>query len=163
MAQPEHGQVYQASDQKWYRWPEPTAYDSEEAARVAAPAPAKVKQKRAGFLPGWRKFTYVILAFNVLMLVWVIAGIASSSGNATDCGSLSQETCNAAEDVGTGIAVFGVVVLWALVDVILGVVWMVTRGSKRACPVCGNSVKKGMVVCPSCGFDYRRQLQGASV
>lgn len=34
----------------------------------------KRRQRRLAFLPGWRIFTYVILAFNVLMLAWIIGG-----------------------------------------------------------------------------------------
>ena len=112
--------------------------------------------KRLGFLPGWRKGTYIILAFNLLMLAWVIAGSAGASGDATDCGSLSQESCNAAEDIGTGIGVFFLIVLWALGDIILGVLWLVTNRKKtRDCPVCGADVKKGVVVCSKCGHDFR--------
>jgi hypothetical protein len=96
------------------------------------------------------------LLFNLLMLVWVISGAASSSGDATNCGSLSQADCNAAEDIGTGIGVFLLIVLWAFGDIILGIIWLVTNRKKgRDCPVCGNTVKKGLLVCGSCGHDFR--------
>jgi hypothetical protein len=112
--------------------------------------------KRLGFLPGWRKGTYIVLAFNLLMLVWIIAGAAGASGDATDCGSLSQDACNAAADVGTGIGVALLVVLWVFGDIILGVLWLVTNRKKgRDCPVCGHEVKKGVLVCSACGHDFR--------
>jgi hypothetical protein len=111
--------------------------------------------KRLGFLPGWRKGTYVVLIFNLLMLVWVISAAASASGDATDCGSLSQDACNTARDVGTGIGVFILVFLWALGDVILGVVWLVTNRGHRTCPACGRGVKRGHVTCRGCGHDFR--------
>jgi hypothetical protein len=174
--QPQHGQVYRASDDKWYRWPDTTPYDTEEAARGATPPPPmppaaagpgaprarRVKQKRLGFLPGWRIFTYVILAFNLLMLVWLIGGVGGAVEETcrNETGS-ALEACEAGATVGAGIGAIVIFVLWALGDVILGVLWLVTRSSKRDCPVCGNKVKKGMVQCPSCGFDYRRQWQGA--
>ncbi len=123
--------------------------------------------KRLGFLPGWRIGTYVVLIFNALMLIWVISAVASASGDATDCGTLSQETCNAARNTGTGIGVFLLIVLWAIVDIILGVIWMVTNnrnpaqsssvaptaGSTRACPFCAEPIQRAAVVCRHCGRD----------
>src|SRR4051812_15572262 len=119
--------------------------------------------KRLGFLPGWRKGTYIILIFNIVMLIWIIAGAASSGGDATDCGSLSQADCNAARDVGTGIGVFLLIVLWALGDIILGVIWLVTNRKKsRECPACGHDVKKGQFQCGKCGYDFRAAATGAA-
>lgn len=77
--------------------------------------------------PRVRIFTWIILAINILFLVWVIAGVASSSGDATGCGALDQKTCNDANDAGTAIGVFLIVIFWAAVDVILGIIWLVTR------------------------------------
>lgn len=115
--------------------------------------------KRLGFLPGWRKGTYIILLFNLLMLIWVITGAASASGNATDCGTLSQSTCNSARDAGTAIGVGLVIGLWVAGDVILGVIWLVTnRRKSRECPACGRDVKKGRFVCSGCGYDFRSAL-----
>jgi len=112
--------------------------------------------KRLGFLPGWRKGTYIILIFNLIMLAWIISGASSASGDATNCGSLSQADCNAAAGIGTGIAIMLLIPLWAMGDIILGVIWLVTNGKKgRDCPVCGTTVKKGVLVCQSCGHDFR--------
>ena len=118
--------------------------------------------KRLGFLPGWRIFTYLILIFNLIMLIWVIAGIAGSSGTPSDCGSLDAATCNDAESVGTGIGIALLILFWALMDVILGVLWLVTNRKKsRSCPVCGQDVRKGVLQCKSCGYDFRSQLQAS--
>jgi len=116
------------------------------------------RRRRLGFLPGWRIFTYVILAFNLLMLVWVIVGAASASGTPSDCGTLDAATCNSASDAGTAIGVGLLIVLWALGDVILGVLWLVTRPRGRDCPACGERVRRGVMTCRSCGFDFRRML-----
>jgi short subunit fatty acids transporter len=34
----------------------------------------------------WRKGTWALVIFSVLMLIWLIAGIASAAGNPTGCG-----------------------------------------------------------------------------
>lgn len=113
--------------------------------------------KRLGFLPDWRILTYVILAFNLLMLIWIISAVTSANGTPEDCGSLDAQLCNDAESVGAGIAVVLLAVLWALGSIILGVIWLVTNRSKgRPCPVCGNTVKTGAVQCTSCNYDFRQ-------
>jgi zinc-ribbon domain len=105
-------------------------------------------------MPKWRPFTWVILAVNVLFLIWLITGISTASGNATNCGTLSQETCNEARNAGTAIGAGIIIFLWALVDVILGVIWLITRPKRRECPACGTEVKRGVTRCPSCGYDF---------
>jgi len=112
--------------------------------------------KRLGFLPGWRIATYVVLAFNLLMLVWVISGAASAAGQPQHCHHLSAKLCNEASDTGTAVGVGILIFLWALGDVILGVIWLVTNRKKtRECPACGSDVKKGLFACRRCGFDFR--------
>ena len=101
--------------------------------------------------------TWVVLIFNVLMLIWLIAGIASVS-HSGNCHGLSAQSCNAATAVGTGIGAFFIVILWALGDVILGIIWLVTRGNGRSCPVCGNRVKRGKTVCKSCSYDFKQPV-----
>lgn len=83
-----------------------------------------VKQKK-------RVFLWVFLAIQVLFIIWIIGGVSSSAGDATDCGSLDQETCNAAEDVGTSIGVGILIAFWAVVDIILGVGYGIYRLAKR--------------------------------
>ena len=84
-------------------------------------------------MPKWRPFSWVILVINILFLIWVIAA-AASSGPADDCGTLSAQTCNDAEAVGTALGVGILIFFWAIVDVILGVLWLVTRPKRRPCP-----------------------------
>lgn len=116
--------------------------------------------KRLGFLPNWRIFSYVILLFNLIMLIWAISAGASGSGQPDNCNGLSAHACNEAQNAGAGIAVVLIIVIWAIVDVILGILWLVTNRSKtRDCPACGRDVKKGQFVCKGCGFDFRSALQ----
>ncbi len=76
-----------------------------------------------------RKFTWVILVINVLFLIWVISGLASG-GDTSACGSLSAADCETAQGVGKGIGVALIFVFWAVVDVILGVLWLITNRRK---------------------------------
>jgi hypothetical protein len=108
--------------------------------------------KRLGFLPGWRKGTYIVLLFNLAMLAWVIGGTASAAKDA-NCGA--DEACQAGTAVGTAIGVGLIIALWVAGDVILGIIWLVTNRKKtRECPHCGSDVKKGLVACPRCSYSW---------
>lgn len=78
-----------------------------------------------------RVFLWVFLAIQVLFLIWVIAGASSGAGQPEDCGTLDAELCNDAADVGTAIGVFMVVILWCIVDFLLGVGYLIYRLAKR--------------------------------
>lgn len=56
----------------------------------------------------------------------------TSGGDATDCGSLSQEACNDAEDIGTGLGVALIIVMWMVVDFLLAVIYGIYRLAKRS-------------------------------
>lgn len=111
---------------------------------------------RSHLFPRWRVFTWVILAFNVIMLIWAIAGASTSES----CKGLvgDELTICQAGQVGTGIGVGLIILLWALGDIILGVVWLITRPHSRYCPVCGNKVRRGVMQCRDCGFDFRQAV-----
>jgi hypothetical protein len=111
--------------------------------------------------PRFRVFTWIILAINVLFLIWIITGIASNNSTAADCGSLDRAACEAAENVGTAIGVGLIVGLWVAADVILGVLWLITRRKTRDCPACGRTVKRGQLQCKSCGYDFGQAARAA--
>ena len=90
--------------------------------QVSAPTPHKKKR---------RIFMWVFLAVQVLFIVWIIAGLGGNAGKATDCGSLDQDTCETAEDVGASIGIFLVVILWMIVDFLMGVGYAVYRLARR--------------------------------
>jgi hypothetical protein len=123
----------------------------------AQPADVSAPKKKAWWRPGWRKMTWAILIFSVLMLIWIIAG-AGASDNHGHClrehGVLSVRSCEDARDVGTGIAVGLIAFLWFVGFVILSIIWFMTRPKGRECPVCGERVKKGRTVCAHCSYDF---------
>ncbi|MGH3349141.1 MAG: hypothetical protein ACRDPS_00640 [Nocardioides sp.] len=88
------------------------------------PIVEKPKKKR-------RIFWWFFLAVQILFIIWIIAG-ATSGGTATDCGSLSQQACQDAQDVGTGIGVFLIVIFWMIVDFFLAVIYGIYRLATRS-------------------------------
>ena len=114
--------------------------------------------------PRFRVFTWIILAINLIFLIWIITGSASSgSTTAKSCaGETGQalQTCQDAGHIGTAIGVGLIIALWVAADVILGILWLVTRRKGRDCPVCGNSVKRGQTQCRKCGHDFALAAQG---
>jgi hypothetical protein len=115
------------------------------------------RPRKLGFLPHWRKMTWL---FNIVFfggLAYIIASGAQSN-KATDCGSLSQHDCQSAADVGAGIGIAALVIMWVVFSVLVGLLWLMTRPS-RHCPVCGAGVKRGSVQCPNsnCRYDFVAQ------
>jgi len=48
-------------------------------------------------------------------------------------------------------------IVWGVLNLIfLYVLYRVTGTKKRECPACGQTVKKGLTVCPSCNFDFMK-------
>jgi hypothetical protein len=78
--------------------------------------------------PKQRPLTWVILGWNILMAIWIMYGIGATSSQYGDCAAEAYtEACQAGTSVGAAVAVGGILFLTAIVDVILGVIWMVTK------------------------------------
>lgn len=95
----------------------------------------------------WRKMTWVLLAWCVLILVWVIAGASSASKH---CTPGYEEACNAGTAIGVGL----ILLIGFFGFVFLSLIWFMTRPRTRPCPRCGEDVKKGVMRCGACGFDF---------
>lgn len=77
---------------------------------------------------GFGKFVkWTFIAFNILMLIWLVSGLATA-------GSVAGDAVNDAERagaaIGTALGAGFIVVLWAIGDVILGVFVLLTRRKK---------------------------------
>lgn len=106
-------------------------------------------------MPKWRVFTWVILVINALFLFWVIAGGSSAASNCNGLTGQALTNCQTGTTVGAAIGIGIIILLWAAVDVILGVIWLVSRPrDKRLCPVCGTPAKTGVTVCTKCSHDF---------
>jgi hypothetical protein len=101
------------------------------------------------FIPRWRKATWALVIWCVLILVWAIAGSASN-----DCASQATDLDQSACEAGTGIGVLLILFIGFFGFVFFSLIWLMSRPRKRACPRCGEDVKKGVMVCPSCRFDF---------
>ena len=96
-------------------------------AATADPAPETAGAGLFGAPAAARIFTRTAVTLNLLFIVWVIA-----SG-------------------GSGVALF----LWAAVDIILGMLWMLARLTISECPGCGRNVHRDASECSACGYDFR--------
>jgi rubredoxin len=103
-------------------------------------------------IPRWRKATWAIFLFSLLMLIWVIAAGSASA----DCSEEEEfrGACKAGEAVGRGIGVTLVIILWVLGFIVLSLIWLMSRPKHRVCPRCGHDVKKGWTQCRNCGYDF---------
>lgn len=107
--------------------------------------------------PHWRKMTWVVIIWCAIILIWAIAG---GSNAASDCGHqagsayLSAKDAKNACDAGAGIGVAAIVMVGFFGFVFLSLIWFMTRPKGRICPVCGERVKRGLTVCPSCHHDF---------
>jgi hypothetical protein len=73
---------------------------------------------------------WVILAINALFLVVTVAMFNVESQCAGMTGD-ELSACQAGEGIGKGILFFGLLFVWALVDIILLVIFLVTRRQLR--------------------------------
>ena len=117
----------------WYPDPEDKAYlryhdgqnwtDNRSPATATATVESPKKRHRV--------FLWFFLAVQAIFIIWIIAGAASGGGTATDCQGLTQQECEAAEGIGTGIGVALIVVIWMVVDFFLAVIYGIYRLAKR--------------------------------
>jgi hypothetical protein len=77
--------------------------------------------------PKWRIFTWVILVINVLFLVWMITLGGAAATNCAGKVGRELDACQAGTAVGATIGAGIIVFFWVAADVILGVIWLITR------------------------------------
>ncbi len=102
-------------------------------------------------LPRWRIMTWIIWIWTVFFVILIVAGISDRASNECPPG---DRLCANASDVGTGIGVVLLVLLWFFGFLVLSLIWFMTRRGPRECPRCGKEVKPGLTVCGLCGYDF---------
>jgi len=65
-----------------------------------------------------------------------------------------------ADDTANGIGIMVLIFWLAIMNTFLYVLYRITGTKKRECPACGQNVKKGLTVCPSCDFDFMKAARG---
>lgn len=70
---------------------------------------------------------WLFIGFNILMLIWLIAGFGAT-GEVMDQAGSSAEQAGAA--VGATIGMGLILAVWAIGDIILGIFVLLTRGTK---------------------------------
>jgi hypothetical protein len=101
----------------------------------------------------WRPFTWVILTVQLAFAVWLIVAFARMSDR-TCAKDEFEEFCQGGYTLGMAVGVVFILVIWALIDVILGVSWVVTNDMLRTCPDCGRRSKNGLLACPTCRYEF---------
>lgn len=107
----------------------------------------------------WRKATWALALFNVLMLIWVLS---TASTGAPRCVQGSN-ACVVGQNTAT--AAIGVVLLlgiWFVGFVVLALIWIMSRPNKRICPQCGHDVKKGRFECGRCRYSFAQKTWNAA-
>ncbi len=104
--------------------------------------------------PRWRKMSWAIVAWCVVMALWIVGAIISADP-ANDCAREAYRgACEAGSTAGSGIAVVALWFIWFFGFIALSLIWFMTRPKGRNCPACGEQVKRGHTKCPSCDFDF---------
>jgi hypothetical protein len=88
--------------------------------------PAPVQPAR----PKRKVFRWFFLAIQVLFIVWIIGGLASTSSSHQNKACNADQyvdACKAGYSVGRGLGIAMVIGLWVAVDVIVGVTYAVWR------------------------------------
>ncbi len=78
-------------------------------------------------MPRWRKATWALLIWTVLMAVWIGTGIAATGNNCAGQVGDALTTCQAGTAIGGGIAVTFIVIIWFLGFIVLGLIWLMSR------------------------------------
>ena len=91
-----------------------------------------------------RVFGWVIIAINAYFFFTFFRGVDTSSS---------------ADSAATGLGFMFLIFWLAIMNTFLYVLYRITGGRKRDCPVCGVGVKKGITICHSCGHDFKKAVE----
>jgi hypothetical protein len=78
-------------------------------------------------MPRWRKATWALLIWNVLMVIWIVGGVGAVGDNCAGETGDALELCQGATAVGAGIGVTFLIVIWFIGFIVLGLIWLMSR------------------------------------
>ncbi len=102
-----------------------------------------------------RKATWLVILWNGFIALWVVSGINNIKDRCDGLTGSDLQSCEIGLNVGGGIGLFLIGLVWFVGFLITGLMWLMSRPKRRLCPVCGRSVKDGEVICKRCGHDFR--------
>lgn len=102
----------------------------------------------------WRKMTWVLIAWVVLMIIWASSTSSSRSCKPVPGSAGFVQECSGGLNVGRWLAIA------AGGFALLGLVWFMTKQAKRLCPACGQEVAQGLTQCPNCSHDFAAAAAG---
>ena len=79
----------------------------------------------------WRRTTWALVAWNVLMILWT----ASYAGGVGDCAGESGRAlivCEAGRALGIQIGIPFILIVWLTGILVLGLIWLISRPSQHA-------------------------------
>jgi len=91
-----------------------------------------------------RPMGWVIIVFNAYYLYAFSKGVVDLSAEGGG-------------DTAVGIYALFSLFVWAVLNIILYILFRVTAKKKRECPACGVKVPVGVTVCQKCLFDFKKQ------
>ena len=91
-----------------------------------------------------RPMGWVIIVFNAYYLYAFSKGIVDLSAEGGG-------------DTAVGIYALFSLFVWAVLNIILYILFRVTAKKKRECPACGVKVPVGVTICQKCLFDFKKQ------
>ncbi len=91
-----------------------------------------------------RPMGWLIIAFNAYYLYAFSKGVVEISAEGGG-------------DTAIGIYALFSLFVWAVINIILYILFKITAKKKRECPACGVKVPVGVTVCHKCSFDFKKQ------
>lgn len=92
--------------------------------RPPTPPAAPAKRKR------W--FMWTFIAVQAVFLLWILIGIDNVKGAGENCVGLDAQTCHDAATTGAVVGFTIVIIVWAAIDLILGVTYAIVRLNRRS-------------------------------
>jgi hypothetical protein len=98
-------------------------------ARLTAPETRPAQSLSGGTInmPRWRKATWVLLIWNVLMVIWIVGGLSSAGNNCAGETGDMLTACQAGTAIGAGVAISLIITIWFIGFIVLGLIWLMSR------------------------------------
>ena len=102
----------------------------------------------------WRRWTWLLLAWSLVVLLSALFLSGSISGTCGGLEGLGFNICTTGIVAGTAIIWTLLGVIWLIGFLLLALPWFARRPSRRLCPPYGHPVDQGETTCPVCGYDF---------